>query len=108
MNERLGLYEITIAETAHRAITAYSQPLVVYADAHFLLGYQYLTTGNAENASKQFKLAQAHLPDDKLLTQLVGMTTSPDASKSSETRTPPQPPAVPPEKVLKAEQLVRT
>lgn len=78
------------------------------ADAHFLLGYQYLTTGYAENASKQFKLAQTQLPSDKLLTQLVGMTTPPDASKSSEPKTPPQPPAVPPEKVLKSEQLVGT
>ncbi len=78
------------------------------ADAHFLLGYQYLTAAHAESASRQFKLAQTQLPDDKLLTQLVGMTTPPDESQESETATPPEPPAVPPEKVLSAEKLVGT
>lgn len=76
------------------------------ADAHFLLGYHYLTNGYAENAAKQFKLAQAQLPNDKLLTQLVGMTTPPDESKKSDSALPPEVPAVPPEKVLTAEKLV--
>ncbi len=74
-------------------------------DAHFLLGYHYETCNHAEFASKQFKLAQALLPDDKLLKQLVAMTTPPDAAKESEA-TPPEPAAVAPEKVLKSEQLV--
>ncbi len=75
-------------------------------DAHFLLGYHYLTTGYAENASKQFKLAQSELPNDKLLKQLVSMTTPPD--ESSKTATPPAPADLPAEKVLSAEKLVGT
>ena len=78
------------------------------ADAHFLLGYHYLTGTHADAATKQFKLAQTQLPDDKLLTQLVGMTTPPDESKKSEPATPPEPQSVPPEKVLSAEKLVGT
>lgn len=76
------------------------------ADAQFLLGYQYQTCGYSDNAAKQFKLAQALLSDDKLLKQLVAMTAPVDASKTSDT--PPAPPIVPPEKVLKSEQLVGT
>lgn len=76
------------------------------ADAHFLLGYHYQTCTHTDNAAKQFKLAQTLLPDDKLLKQLVAMTTPPDAAKSSEP--PPAPPAVSPEKVLKSEQFVGT
>ena len=78
------------------------------ADAHFLLGYHYLTTGFAEAASKQFQAAQLELPDDKLLAQLVSMTTPPDASKKTGTSTPPVLPAIPPEKVLTAEKMVGT
>lgn len=76
------------------------------ADAKFLLGYHYQTCGHNDSAAKQYKLAQALLPDDKLLKQLVAMTTPPDASKTSDT--PPAPPTVPPEKVLKSEQFVGT
>ena len=74
------------------------------ADGHFLLGYHYQTMGHTENGSQQYKLALAQLPDDKLLQQLVAMTAPPDASRKSDT--PPAPPAVPPEKVLKSDQLV--
>lgn len=73
-------------------------------DAHFLLGYHYLTMGHSANASSQFQEAQAELPDDKLIGQLVAMTAAPDTSATTEK--PPEPPAVPPEKVLKSEQLV--
>ena len=75
-------------------------------DAHFLLGYHYLTTGYAQNASKQFKLAQSELPNDKLLKQLVSMTTPPD--ENPKTATPPAPADLPAEKVLSVEKLVGT
>ncbi len=87
-----------------RALEDFSKANPKSADGHFLLGYHYQTAGHAESALKQFKLAQADLPDDKLIKQLVTMTTPRDASKQTET--PPEPPAVPPEKVLKAEQFV--
>ncbi len=91
-----------------RALEDFTKANPKSADAHFLLGYQYLTTGYAENAAKQFQLAQAQLPDDKLIKQLVGMTTPVDGSKKPETAMPPELPAVPSEKVLSAEKLVGT
>ena len=87
-----------------RALEAFAKANPQSADAHFLLGYHYQTCNHAENAAKQFKQAQALLPDDKLLKQLVAMTATPETP----TGTPPAPAAVPPEKVLKSEQLVGT
>ena len=89
-----------------RALEEFAKANPKSADAHFLLGYHYQTCNYAENAAKQFKLAQALLPDDKLLKQLVAMTAPTDESKKSDT--PPEPQAVPPEKVLKSEQFVGT
>ncbi len=87
-----------------RALEDFAKANPKSADAHFLLGYHYQTCTHADNAAKQFKLAQTLLPDDKLLKQLVAMTTPPAESKKSDA--PPEPPAVPSEKVLKAEQFV--
>lgn len=75
------------------------------SDGHFLLGYHYLTMGHAAAAEAQFKAAQSKLPNDKLLRQLVGMTTPPDD------KAPPTPPAaadIPADKVLSAEKMVGT
>ncbi|MBC7820381.1 MAG: tetratricopeptide repeat protein, partial [Planctomycetaceae bacterium] len=100
-----SLYPAVATYTEHlRALEAFAKANPKSADAHFLLGYHYQTAGHAESALKQFKLAQAELPDDKLIKQMVTMTSPRDASKQSET--PPESPALPPEKVLKAEQLV--
>ena len=63
--------------------------------------------GHKESAEKAFSLALQQLPGDKLLTQLVGMTSPPDAKA----KTPPAPPApadLPPEKILSVEKLVGT
>jgi tetratricopeptide (TPR) repeat protein len=87
-----------------RALEDFSKANPRSPDAHFLLGYHYLTTGFAQNASQEFKLAEQLLPNDRLVKQLVGMTTPPDARSS----TPPPPAAeqtVPPEKMLTAEKL---
>lgn len=74
------------------------------ADARFLLAYHYQTMGHAENAANQFKKALALLPDDKLIQQLVAMTSPPEKSKTSDAA--PLLPDVPAEKVLKSEQFV--
>ncbi len=101
----IGLYpSVDVYTQQLRELEAFAKANPKSPDAHFLLGYQYLTTGYAETASKQFKLAQSELPHDKLLKQLVGMTTPPE--KSATTETPPEPPEVPAEKVLSAEKLV--
>jgi tetratricopeptide (TPR) repeat protein len=100
-----GLYpSVDVYTQQLRELEAFVKKNPKSPDGHFLLGYQYLTTNFAENAAKQFKLAQSELPNDKLLTQLVDMTTPPD--ESAKTATPPEPPDVPAEKVLSAEKLV--
>ena len=103
----IGLYPNVETYTKQlRALEDFAKANPKSADAHFLLGYQYLTTGYAENASKQFKAAQAALPKDKLLAQLVAMTTPPDESKQPADGVPPEAPNVPAEKVLSTEKLV--
>ena len=100
-----SLYPSVDVYTAQlRALEQFSREHPDSADAHFLLGYHYLTGTHAEAASAQFKLAQAQLPNDKLLAQLTGMTTPPQASASP--ATPPAPADVPAEKVLSVEKLV--
>lgn len=90
--------------TQLRALEEFALANPKSADARFLLGYHYQTSGYAENASKQYKLALTQLPDDKLLKQLVTMTTPQDKSRNTET--PPPVPAVPADKLLKTEQLI--
>lgn len=89
-----------------RALEAFAKSNPKSADAHFLLGYHYLTGTHTEAASKQFKLALQELPDDKLLKQLVAMTTPAGESTDSPNVEKPSPPAVAPEKVLTPEKLV--
>jgi tetratricopeptide (TPR) repeat protein len=75
-------------------------------DGHFLLGYHYQTMGHAKSAAKQFQAAQKELPEDKLIQQLVAMTTPPEELKQQSVPAPP--PVVPAEKVLSPDQLVGT
>ena len=86
-----------------RALESFIKEHPKSVDAHFLVGYHYMTMGHTQNASKQFQLALAELPDDKLLQQLVAMTTPPDQTKKSG---PVPIPPVATEKVLKSAQLV--
>jgi|GEM_PF-6325804 len=64
--------------------------------------------GHQESANKAFGLALQQLPGDKLLTQLIDMTTP----VGKETKTPPPVPPAPDdlaaEKVLSVEQMVGT
>lgn len=75
-------------------------------DAHFLLGYHYQTTNYTEAASKQFKAALALIPNDKLLAQLVAMTTAPDPARTATPEADPALVPVPPEKILTAEKML--
>lgn len=88
-----------------RALEEFAKSNPNSPDAHFLLAYHYQTCNHSGNAARQFKLAQALLPDDKLLKQLVAMTAQPDESRKSET---PPLPTVPPEKLLTPEQFAGT
>jgi len=89
-----------------RALEGFAEANPNSPDAHFLLGYHYLTCNHAEDALQQFKQAQTELPNDKLLAQLVGMTTPPGASTPPAPEVLPERPPVPPEKVLTAAKLV--
>lgn len=102
-----GLYSSVEVYTQQlRALEQFARENPDSADAHFLLGYHYLTGSHPEAASAQFKLAQAQLPDDKLLAQLTGMTTPPDKQSTSSVSMPPAPADIPAEKVLSIEKLV--
>jgi tetratricopeptide (TPR) repeat protein len=87
-----------------RALEAFVKANPKSVDAHFLLGYHYQSMGHPQNAYKQFQLALAELPDDKLLKQLVAITTPADQANQAGPR--PAPPDVPADKVLKSAQLV--
>lgn len=90
-----------------RALEEFAKANPKSADAHFLLGYHYMTCNHPDNASAQFKAALALLPDDKLLTQLVAMTAPAKSSDSKSPAPAPAPaPAIPDEKVLKADQFI--
>ena len=75
-------------------------------DAHFLLGYHYQTTNYTGAAAKQFQAALTLIPNDKLLTQLVAMTTAPDPAKTETPQAAPVLVPVPPEKMLTAEKML--
>lgn len=87
-----------------RALENFVKANPMSADAHFLLGYHYQTMGHDSAAAKQFRLALDLLPNDKLIKQLVGMTSPPGSSTSNST--PPAPPSVPATRGLQTEQLV--
>lgn len=104
-----GLYaSVDVYTLQLRELESFTKSNPKSADANFLLGYHYLTTGYKELASRYFGLALEQLPGDKLLTQLAGMT--PPAGQTTKTP-PPAPPAsvdLPPEKTLSVEKLVGT
>lgn len=101
----ISLYGSADSYTAQlRALEQFAKANPKSPDAHFLLGYHYQTCNHAENSARQFKLTLSLLPDDKLIKQLVAVTSPPNADDSQ--APPPAPPAVAPDKVLKADQLV--
>lgn len=103
----VSLYPGSAAYTQQlRALEEFVKAHPQSADARFLLGYHYQTMGHTNNAAKQFQAAQALLPDDKLLQQLVAMTTS--GSPSTPASAPAPIPAIPADKILSSEQMIGT
>jgi len=72
------------------------------SDGHFLLAYQYLTTGHSDAAQAELREVDKLTPNDRLVRQLLGLTSAAgeDAAKPT-----PQPP-LDDDKLIKAEQLV--
>lgn len=72
------------------------------SEAHFLLAYHYLTAGHADAANRQLREVDKLTPKDKLVTQLLQLTTKPGDEQPQPTPKPP----IDDDKLLKAEQLV--
>ena len=107
----IGLYGSADTYTQQlRALETFAKENPKSSDAHFLLGYHYMTTTHSADASKEFKLAQEILPDDKLIAQLVGMTTPPgEATKTAAAApTPGERAVVPEDKVLSVDKMLGT
>lgn len=76
-----------------RGLEEYTKTNPASADGHFLLGYHYLVAGHPDQANGQFVIAQQSNPDDRLLKQLVAMTTPPKAASTDASATPAAPAA---------------
>lgn len=88
-----------------RQLEAFAKRNPASADAAFLLGYHYLTQGHSDHAHAKFQAAQALLPQDRLIGQLVEMTAPPASTPESDPVAAPAVKPVPADKVLKVEQL---
>lgn len=87
--------------TQLRALESYIKANPTSSDARFLLAYHYMTAGHADAAQRQLKEVNKLTPNDRVVTQLLGITTPPD-----ETAKKPAPPPIADDKLIKAEQLV--
>ncbi|MBL8818243.1 MAG: hypothetical protein JNL58_19605 [Planctomyces sp.] len=104
-----GLYpNVDVYTKQLRELEEFAKENPKSADGAFLLGYHYLTMGHKEAASKFFAIALQLLPGDKLLTQLVDMTTPPDQKTRKTPPAPPAPADLPAEKMLTIEKLTGT
>jgi tetratricopeptide (TPR) repeat protein len=75
------------------------------SDGNFLLGYHYLTMDYKQQASDAFQAALKLTPNDKLIQQMVALTTppNPDAAKPT-----PPPTDVPADKVISTQKVAGT
>ena len=104
-----GLYPgVEVYTQQLRDLENFAKAIPTSADGNFLLGYHYLTMGHQETANKAFGLALQQLPGDKLLIQLVDMTTPAGKETKSPPPIPPAPAELAPDKVLSVEQMVGT
>lgn len=75
------------------------------SDGNFLLGYHYLTMDYKDQAAEAFQAALKLTPDDKLIKQMVALTTPPDPNAAK-----PAPPStdVPADKVINTKNIAGT
>ncbi len=98
-----GLYgNVADYTTQLRALEDFVKQNPKSSDGHFLLAYHYLTTAHPEAAHSQFSEVDKLMPKDRLVTQLLQITSPPDQQGAMPT---PQPP-LDADKLIKAEQLV--
>jgi tetratricopeptide (TPR) repeat protein len=97
-----GLYVSVDTYTEQlRKLESFAKANPKSGDAHFLLGYHYMTAGHKDASVEQFKAAQQLVPDDRLLQQLAGVTQPPAKSTAS----PAAASDVPADKVLTLEAV---
>ncbi len=88
--------------TQLRALEAYVRMNLKSSEGRFLLAYHYLTAGHPEAARTQLNAVDKLTPNDRLVRQLLGLS-SPTAEKANE---PTPMPPLEDDKLIKAEQLV--
>jgi tetratricopeptide (TPR) repeat protein len=72
------------------------------SDAHFLLAYHYLTSGFPDAARTQFREVDRLTPNDRLVKQLLGLSSAADQQAAQPAPKPP----LQGDELLKTEQLV--
>lgn len=87
--------------TQLRALEEFVTQNPMSSDGHFLLAYHYLTTGYPDAANRHLRDVDKLTPNDRLVTQLLTLTSKPE-EKSDTPR--PNPPLAP-EKLVAKEQL---
>ena len=103
----IGLYQSADTYTQQlRALEAFVKENPMSSDGHFLVGYHYMTMAHNADASKQFALALEQLPDDKLIAQLVGMTSPPGEKKAPTAPSAGEKAVVPEDKVLTVDKML--
>jgi tetratricopeptide (TPR) repeat protein len=76
-----------------RALEAYCSQNTQSAPGRFVLGYHYLTQGNAEAAVRQFRIVSTLQPKDQLSAQLIQQIQKTDQATSGTVAAPGQPAA---------------
>src|SRR4029077_9227124 len=75
--------------TQLRALEAFVKKNPQSSDGHFLLAYHYLTAGHPDAAQKELREVDKLTPKDRLVTQLLGLTSKPDYAAAK-----PSPPPI--------------
>jgi tetratricopeptide (TPR) repeat protein len=88
--------------TQLRRLESFVQENPKSSDARFLLAYHYLTAGYPDAARTQLREVEALTPDDRLVKQLLGLSSAPDQDATKPAPGPPPDDG----QLLKAEQLV--
>jgi tetratricopeptide (TPR) repeat protein len=88
--------------TQLRALEAFVKKTPKSSDGHFLLAYHYLTAGHPDAARTQLREVDKLTPNDRLVRQLLGISSAPDQQAKEPTPKPP----IEDDKLIKAEQLV--
>jgi tetratricopeptide (TPR) repeat protein len=98
-----GLYgNVNDYTTQLRRLEAFIEANLNASDARFLLAYHYLTTGHTEAARKQLQAVDTLNPNDRLVKQLLGLSSASDQEQANPTPKPP----LAGSQLLTAEQLL--